>query len=257
MTINHKLDQPSITSQPATAPTNAKSSDLDGSNFTVHVMKEVDIEECIEFFSIAFSVNEPSTSELGWTLDDWTAFWKFYIPVLALEGNSHLVRDNETGKVVCGFTAMDFASPAPGGFEKFLEGERGHIRLPFLEILSCLEHQFIDHMKLDCAAKEDPSILPRGKIFHLFGLATHAEYRNRGLGKKVTLATIEHARRQGYQCAMVELSSQWSQKVFAPISKKLFGLDCATWASSDGKKHFTQVPEKFNVDELTLAIIEF
>lgn len=203
-------------------------------NILYRVMEQNDIEEAIQVLAQAFYDGEPMASDqaTNWSYNDWLNFTKMFVPRMAHEGNTIVAVETNSNKIVGGFLNEDFSNPVPLEMNDFLSNSDGRCGV-LMEGIDDLEKNLLDKFSIPVLNQVE-----KNRFFHLWMIGVLKDFRNKGIGYKLSKYSLEHARKNGFKYAFAECTGAYSTHI---LSEKLNGkiiyqIDYASW------KHENEIP---------------
>jgi hypothetical protein len=161
------------------------------------VLQAKDLEQTIARIGEVFTRGEPTTIDLGITLDEFYRFAEVNCKKAIKEGLSVIARDKETHKVIGFSIAEDLTSEPPEGIET--------INVKFKPVMALLK-------QLDDEYKKSHKV-EKWQILRLVMAGVSEHYEGRGIVTKLIEENLKLAKLKNFSGAIAEVTGLASQHI--------------------------------------------
>ncbi len=172
------------------------------------MLTEKDLEQTVACVTETFTTDEPLTSAVNISPNEFHPFANMYCVKAISDGLSVIARDKVTRKVIAFLISEALASEAPKVLEEVSEKFR-----PIMALLDRLDQQY----KSNLVTNSD-------QILRLFMGGVSKDYRGRNILAKLIAENIEIAKRHGFSVAIGEATGPGSEYIL--VNKFDFKHQC-------------------------------
>lgn len=192
--------------------------------FTVHTLTAEYEKAALDLFVKSFCNDEPMTSHLDITVEEYTPYAAAFIKKAIKDGLSKVIVDGDSGNKLIGVGIIeDLANPFIPDFARYPKIK------PVYEVLESLSKPFIKG-----------KTFAKGKVGHACIAVVDPTYRHHGISTTICTSCCEGLAYKGYEFCYSEFTNSLSEKMVTHLDNCHFinRVEYSSFKNADGKTPF-------------------